>query len=94
MKKNLHFEIIRAVSCILVIAIHVSNIYNRSFSDLSQFSYWTALLVNAVARISVPLFFMISGALLAGRKPELKKSLHRVRKYLLVTTVWFLFYLV
>ena len=94
MKKNLHFEIIRAVSCILVIAIHVSNIYNRSFSDLSQFSYWTALLVNAVARISVPLFFMISGALLAGRKPELKKSLHRVRKYLLVTAVWFLFYLV
>lgn len=94
MKKNFQFEILRAVSCLLVIAIHVSNIYNRSYPDLPAASYWTALAVNAVARVSVPLFFMLSGALLAGREPELGKSLRRAGRYLGLTAAWVLFYLV
>lgn len=94
MKRNFNFEILRAVSCLLVIAIHVSNIYNRSYPDLPASSYWTALGVNAVARVSVPLFFMLSGALLAGRAPELGKSFKRVGRYLGVTAAWVLFYLV
>ncbi len=93
MKKEFHFEILRAIACLMVIAIHVSNIYNRSYPALSQASYWTALAYNAVCRVSVPLFFMISGALLAGRAPDLQKSLKRVGKYAAVTVVWVLFYL-
>lgn len=93
MKKNLNLDVLRAVSCLLVVAIHVSNIYNRAYPDLSAASYGTALAVNAAACVSVPIFFMISGALLAGREPEIGKSLRRVGKYAGVTAFWFVFYL-
>ena len=64
----------RVIACVMVIAIHVCNIYNRAFPDLSHVDYTIAALVNAMSRISVPIFFMISGALMAGRTPDLQKS--------------------
>ena len=93
-RRNFHFEIIRAVACLLVIAIHVSNLYNRAFPEIGIGSYGIALLVNSIARVSVPLFFMLSGALLAGRKPDIHKSIHRVWKFLWITVLWVAFYLV
>ena len=83
----------RVISCIMVIAIHVCNIYNRAFPDISQFNYIIAAFINSFSRISVPIFFMVSGALMAGREPDLQKSLKRFLKYFLITIFWFIFYL-
>ena len=82
----------RVIACVMVIAIHVCNIYNRAFPDLSHVDYTIAALVNAMSRISVPIFFMISGALMAGRTPDLQKSLRRFFKYLAITVFWCVFY--
>ena len=83
----------RVISCIMVIAIHVCNIYNRAFPDISQFNYIIAAVINSFSRISVPIFFMVSGALMAGREPDLQKSLKRFLKYFFITIFWFIFYL-
>lgn len=83
----------RVISCIMVIAIHVCNIYNRAFPDISQFNYIIAAFINSFSRISVPIFFMVSGALMAGREPDLQKSIKRFLKYFFITIFWFIFYL-
>lgn len=92
--KDLHLELLRVVSCLLVVVLHVSNIYSRSYPDIPIGSYLTSLACNSLARVSVPLFFMISGTLLAGREPNLPKCRARLKKYLLVTVFWVVFYLV
>ena len=92
MQRNFHLDQMRVIACVMVIAIHVCNIYNRAFPDLSHVDYAIAALVNAMSRISVPIFFMISGALMAGRTPDLQKSLRRFFKYLAITVFWCVFY--
>ena len=82
--RNFHLDQMRVISCIMVIAIHVCNIYNRAFPDLSQIDYSIAAFINSFSRISVPIFFMVSGALMAGREPNIKKSLDRFLKYFMI----------
>ena len=58
---------------ILVIVIHMSNFYCRAYGDISNVSYLGATIFNGLARISVPIFFMISGALLIKGEHDDKK---------------------
>lgn len=60
--KNYNLELIRMISFILVIAIHVANYFCRAYGDISQGEYLFSLVLDTAARISVPCFFMISGA--------------------------------
>lgn len=90
--RNFHLDQMRVISCIMVIAIHVCNIYNRAFPDLSQIDYSIAAFINSFSRISVPIFFMVSGVLMAGREPNIKKSLDRFLKYFIITIFWCAFY--
>ena len=92
--RNFHLDQMRVISCIMVIAIHVCNIYNRAFPDLSQIDYSIAAFINSFSRISVPIFFMVSGALMAGREPNIKKSLDRFLKYFVITVFWCAFYFI
>lgn len=84
----------RVISCIMVIAIHVCNIYNRAFPNISQIDYSIAAVINSFSRISVPIFFMVSGALMASRQPNVKKSLDRFLKYFIITVFWCAFYFI
>jgi surface polysaccharide O-acyltransferase-like enzyme len=94
LQRNFHLDQMRVIACLMVIAIHVCNIYNRAFPDLAQGEYILAALVNAFSRVSVPVFFMISGALMAGRTPDVNKSLRRFGKFLAITVFWCGFYYV
>lgn len=92
--RNFHLDQMRVISCIMVIAIHVCNIYNRAFPNISQIDYSIAAIINAFSRISVPIFFMVSGALMAGREPNITKSLKRFLKYFVITIFWCAFYFI
>ena len=65
-EKNYNLELVRMISFILVIAIHVSNYFCRAYGRIPQGEYLFSLVIDTVARLSVPCFFMISGALLLG----------------------------
>ena len=87
-EKNYNLELVRMISFIFVIAIHVTNYYCRAWGKIPQEEYVFSLAVNVVSRMSVPCFLMISGALLLGRDEPVKKHLHRTLHFLTALIVW------
>lgn len=92
--REYRFDIIRFVSTILVVVIHISNYYCRYLKNINSSSFVGATIFNSVARISVPLFFMISGALTLGRDIPYKKLCKKVLHFIFVLAVWSLVYIV
>ena len=88
------FDILRVISMIMVIIIHIANVYCRSFGMISTKSYLISLIFNTICRVSVPIFFMISGSLLLDRSFNKEKYLKRVLKYVVLIVVWDIIYLV
>lgn len=91
-EKNYNIEVMRIIAFIMVIVIHVSNYFCRAYGTLSNGEYIYSLIINSLARVSVPCFFMMSGALLLGRTETMKKALNRATKFLGVLVVWTVFY--
>ncbi|WP_287493102.1 acyltransferase [Sellimonas sp.] len=91
-EKNYNLELIRMISFVLVIAIHVSNYFCRAYGEIPNSEYAFSLVVDTAARVSVPSFFMISGALLLGREETLKKHCRRILRFLSVLAVWSVVY--
>lgn len=87
-EKNYNLELIRMVSFVLVIVIHVTNYFCRAYGEISRGEYLFALALDTVARVSVPCFFMISGALLLGRDEPVQKYARRLLRFLFVLIVW------
>lgn len=92
--KNYNIELIRTVSFVLVIVIHVTNYFCRAYGKISSGEYWFALILDTFARVSVPCFFMISGALLLGREEPIRKNWQRLLRFCIVLVFWSLIYYV
>lgn len=93
MKRDYSLDFLRVVACILVIVIHVANVYCRAYANIEQINYIGAVIFNAIARISVPVFFMISGALLIkDTNFDMKKYLKRIWRLVFALIVWNLIY--
>ena len=88
------FDVLRVIAMIMVIIIHVSNVYTRSYNFIDTNSYLVSLIFNTISRISVPIFFMISGALLLDRSFNLKKYKKRILKIIILIIVWDILYLI
>lgn len=91
-EKNYNLELIRMVSFVLVIVIHVTNYFCRAYGEISQGEYLFSLALDTAARFSVPCFFMISGTLLMGRNEPLKKHARRLLRFLIALIVWSIIY--
>ena len=74
----------------MVVCIHVSNYYCRGYGlgEVSDISYIIAVIWNGVSRVAVPIFFMISGALLLDKTTEVWKNLKRVGRIVLTLLLW------
>lgn len=90
--KDYNIETIRAVSFFAVIVIHVTNYYCRAYGKIGGGEYIFALILDTFARVSVPCFFMISGALLLGRLEKIQKNWQRIARFLVVLAFWSLVY--
>ena len=88
------FDVLRVIAMIMVIIIHVSNVYTRSYNFIDTNSYLVSLIFNTISRVSVPIFFMISGALLLDRNFNFKKYKKRILKIILLIVVWDILYLI
>ena len=94
--KNLdeRLEYLRVFSCFMVILGHIANWYMRAYPDLSMSSYIGGILLNGICRVSVPIFFMISGSLLLEQPVNYKKNTKRTINMLIKTVLWTLIYIV
>lgn len=79
-QKKIYFELMRILACGLVIFNHLKGYYLYSMSNgIKQFMY---MCLTMITRVNVPLFFMISGALLLKKDENiiliLKKRILRI----------------
>jgi surface polysaccharide O-acyltransferase-like enzyme len=93
-ERKYYIDILKFISTILVIGIHLAAVkfYSISVTDL-QWHYLNAF--NSIARFSVPVFFMASGAFLLDpkRKLDIKTLFSKyVFKIVFIYIVWSLFY--
>jgi len=92
--KTLWLDNLRVIATIGVIFIHVSSDYAPSSGTVSAYNFWVGNLFDSAARFSVPIFVMLSGALLLpkdyGISTFLKKRMSRL---LLPFLFWSLFYI-
>src|SRR5258708_1026429 len=87
-------DFIRVVAIYLVVVIHVSGQLTNEWAQIPLLQWMIANVYGSIARISVPLFFMMSGYLLLPRREDLKSFyLKRVLKILIPLISWSLLYL-
>lgn len=90
---NFGISILRILATFSVIMIHVSGPVIVKFGKVSSFDWNVANFYDSISRYSVPVFFMISGALLLGREFEIKHFLkNRLGKIIPPFLFWSLFY--
>ncbi|SHO50253.1 acyltransferase [Anaerocolumna xylanovorans] len=79
-----YLDILRVLSILAVITIHVTATNVSAIRNMDTFHWWFVNILNSFSRSAVPIFFMISGALLLGNekngniKEFLKKRLPRI----------------
>lgn len=92
-KREWSFDILRVISMIMVIIIHVANVYFRNYSSIDNKALFVSIIFNTICRISVPIFFMISGALMFNKEFDKKKYIKRIIKFIIIIIVWDSIYL-
>lgn len=69
-------DLLKIVSAFMIAVIHASSgVFNNH--ELGSLVWKEGLILNAVTRFAVPVFLMISGALLLGRKISLDKAIRK-----------------
>lgn len=63
-------DVLRVFATVAVVFLHVSAEVVTSITDTASFSWWAANLYDSVVRWAVPVFVMISGALLLGHSHQ------------------------
>src|ERR1044072_3173923 len=87
-------DLIRVVAIFLVVVIHVSGQLTNIWGKIPVDQWIIADIYGGIARIAVPLFFMISGYLLLPRSESLRDFyLKRMPKILIPFVVWSFIYL-
>ena len=66
----------------------MTNYFCRAYGQITEGEYLFSLVLDTAARISVPCFFMISGALLLGREEPLEKHWKRLLRFVIALVVW------
>jgi len=87
-------DLIRVVAIFLVVLIHVSGQLTTVWGKIPTNQWIIADIYGSIARIAVPLFFMISGYLLLPRSESLSVFyIKRMTRILIPLIVWSLIYL-
>lgn len=94
-QRVLFFDLLRCVAAIAVIAIHILAPYRNELGEIPYNEWFTAVGVNGITRWAVPVFILITGALmLSDTRPFDAKYYVRRRlgKVLVPFLLWSLFY--
>lgn len=91
-----YMDSLRAIAIIGVLLLHAATPYVVLYDKIDGFDWQTGIVFNALSRWCVPIFLMISGALLLGRKEESLSTFFKKRanKILLPFVAWSIIYYV
>ena len=86
---------LRGIACLMVVMIHTTTWYVTNAHSVSPVTWDIANVLNSASRVSVPLFFMISGYLFFGERSAQPRHFLRIGLCLLQKPVfyhlWFFF---
>lgn len=100
LSNRLHFyymDALRIFACLAVIFNHTNErgFMRLSTDDLGSISFFIDVVMSTACKVGVPLFFMMSGALLIKKEEPLKKTLMRIPRILFDLVLFtFLYYIV
>ena len=80
-QRVLSLDLLRVLAMMAVVLIHVCVPVVLGFGQLSPADWWTGNLLDSFSRWSVPVFVMISGAVLLGKKNEEPLRWRAVRQF-------------
>ncbi|KAB2825045.1 acyltransferase [Aliivibrio finisterrensis] len=89
------FDLLRCIAAIAVVAIHVLAPYRHELNSIPFDQWATAVSVNSVSRWAVPVFIMITGALMLSDKREFDAPYYvkkRLGKVFVPFIFWSVFY--
>ncbi|MGF1738049.1 acyltransferase [Photobacterium satsumensis] len=89
------FDVLRCVAAVAVVVIHVLGPYRDQFGVMPDSGWITATTFNSFSRWAVPIFIMITGALMLTDTRPFELSYYvrrRLGKVLLPFLVWSVFY--
>lgn len=79
-ERNVSIEALRIICCFLVVGIHIAPMYDLYIKmDISKYEMVSALLIQSLVRVGLPVFFIISGMFLLNREIDNLKSFYRKR---------------
>lgn len=84
---------LRGIACLMVVMIHTTTWYVTNAHSISMWSWNIANLLNSASRVSVPLFFMISGYLFFGERSARPRHFLRIALCLLFYSAVSLIYI-
>lgn len=83
--KKVHLEVIRLLAVCLVVFNHTDGYFLYFSNTENPATYMVSLFFSVLCRINVPLFFMVSGALLLPKEESIRELYQkRVKRILLV----------
>ncbi|MDA8479448.1 acyltransferase [Citrobacter sp. Awk 4] len=74
---------LRGIACLMVVMIHTTTWYVTNAQSISPVNWDLANVLNSASRVSVPLFFMISGFLFFGERSAQPRHFLRIALCLL-----------
>jgi surface polysaccharide O-acyltransferase-like enzyme len=87
-------DFIRVVATLAVIWLHSASSLLYYYNEISVVNWWTANVFDSVARMCVPLFFMLTGYLLLDRQESLGDFFsRRIHKVVVPLIVWTIIYM-
>ncbi|MEZ9919399.1 acyltransferase [Vibrio breoganii] len=94
-QRVLFFDLARCVAAIAVIAIHVLAPYRHQYGVIPFDEWFTAISINSISRWAVPVFILISGALMLSERRPFDFQYYvkrRLGKVLVPFIIWSIFY--
>ena len=93
-KRIFYMDYVRAIAIIGVLVIHAAAPYATMYDKVDFWMWESSIIYNSLVRWCVPLFLMVSGALLLGRKEESLKDFFtkRANRIIIPFLVWSVFY--
>ncbi|EKC0291074.1 acyltransferase family protein [Escherichia coli] len=90
-KRNINIDIAKAVSCFMVILLHVTAVRFYQFSD-----QWLIInILNSFTRVSVPIFIMVTGYLIVNSKNTTFSEIpRRCKRVVICLIAWSFFYII
>ena len=85
-----YLDVLRAIACMCVVMIHCSVLYSAEEVYLGSANYLACLIFEGISRLGVPVFVMISGALLLDEDRD--AGFAKTRGHILRMILFFIFW--